>query len=844
MNNMMRQFWVGALMIGLVTISFAEAVVAAGPKIFLKASNNQAKYAEFKASLLGKWLYVDDNKIKGTIEFYDDYFVLLTPGLIGHDSHPHKDESVLAFWSDIAHVTHPTASPPKKNHYGAYLDRFHIVETRAVFVNSELSTGKETKADLYKPYTFAVSEPLNGKLKLFAHRQYKGSKHKMEVKTLIGIELLKKTNPDLVESWISKQRVATNKQEIQRLNEKCHTEWGFPNVRHNECKKYITKYKDIGFTPAKLNNLVTSTPQVSKFLIEPVTDDSDFTFPPQDLSYESYFSTCRGGEKAFHQKLAVNKFKDTLWMLTFKLNPKTTIGYKNPREYKIFQSVIEGWNKYRSTQLLHLRKDGVFGITWIRPDLDVREAKPNHLNVIYDSANRWQYDGVNIVLNWQNGTGEYKFNITKNYLSADAVAFYETAHIELIENRFKLYGMMDWHGFYPKLIKESKWVAQNKKLKKMGIADARKLSKMDLSACKKKVVKKTAGHVQYFEPEIIPYVGQIQEAERKDYKSIAINNSGFEDDVLASNKEKDSWHFGLKGWKNYRGGVVNPHDGMYANGQAPEGNNIAFVSKSGASISQVLNENLAANRTYELRVLVGNRADSDFTKCSISMSAGGLSAAKSQSCSVDKGEFKEIVARYTSAYNIGKIDKPLEIRLEIESGNQVNFDNVRLASWAFGAGGSEPVISKKNIPAPIKSSASPVVRPAPVTKRHSPAPVIKPVPVLTQPVVTPVVTYWYARIVLVDPNMPIDPTIKALWNKGAYLHFRQDGQLGFNWNIPGAYGYDKNNRWSRTGSTIVITMGDISYTFDASTKAKTHTTVDNNTGVFSMRIKEKSAGQK
>ena len=105
-------------------------------------------------------------------------------------------------------------------------------------------------------------------------------------------------------------------------------------------------------------------------------------------------------------------------------------------------------------------------------------------------------------------------------------------------------------------------------------------------------------------------------------------------------------------------------------------------------------------------------------------------------------------------------------------------------------------------------------------------------------------SYWKVRIVPVDPNMVIDPNIKALWGKGAYLYLRGDGAMGFNWNTPGFYGYDKNNSWVKKVNKLTIVMGDISYSFDLGHSGKPYTTVDNNTGVFKMMMQKKSAAQK
>ena len=72
---------------------------------------------------------------------------------------------------------------------------------------------------------------------------------------------------------------------------------------------------------------------------------------------------------------------------------------------------------------------------------------------------------------------------------------------------------------------------------------------------------------------------------------------------------------------------------------------------------------------------------------------------------------------------------------------------------------------------------------------------------------------WFGVIKPLDPNMPIDPELKRLWGEGAYLHMRDDGALGYNWETPESYTYAPENRWLQDEETFVIQLGVFHYVF-------------------------------
>ncbi len=312
--------------------------------------------------------------------------------------------------------------------------------------------------------------------------------------------------------------------------------------------------------------------------------------------------------------------------------------------------------------------------------------------------------------------------------------------------------------------------------------------------------------------------------------SVPIKNAGFEDDRLGPDNAPDSWHFNLKDWSGYRGGVVNPHEKMYAGGKAPEGTNMAFVSFDNSNVTQTLSEKLAPNRDYELKVLVGKRADADFQHYRVELFAGGtLLAADDNSLSIAKGEVKESVVRYTSRADDPAIGQALRINLVVVKGQQVNFDHVRLTSWPEGAGNSARSHANSVSDRQARPSGSTV-------SAVAISPDITHLGNISESGKNISDSYWHVRLVPVDPNMQIDPGVKALWSKGAYLHLRNDGQMGFNWNTPDSYGYESKNRWVATGNRLTIDFGDASYTFDLGPGGRTFSTLDNANGILKMTM--------
>lgn len=73
---------------------------------------------------------------------------------------------------------------------------------------------------------------------------------------------------------------------------------------------------------------------------------------------------------------------------------------------------------------------------------------------------------------------------------------------------------------------------------------------------------------------------------------------------------------------------------------------------------------------------------------------------------------------------------------------------------------------------------------------------------------------WYSTIRITNPEVAIDPALSALWEDGAYLHMREDGALGFNWDKREDFAYLPENSWLEDEQTLVVRLGMFHYVFD------------------------------
>ncbi len=98
-------------------------------------------------------------------------------------------------------------------------------------------------------------------------------------------------------------------------------------------------------------------------------------------------------------------------------------------------------------------------------------------------------------------------------------------------------------------------------------------------------------------------------------------------------------------------------------------------------------------------------------------------------------------------------------------------------------------------------------------------------------------TKWYGIIDILDKKILIDPQLVKNWKKGAYLHMRNDGVIGYNFKKAKDYIYAPENRWTldKDENELVIQMGPIGYVFTLNLKKKKFVAEINK--IFRMTIK-------
>jgi len=235
------------------------------------------------------------------------------------------------------------------------------------------------------------------------------------------------------------------------ISELC-AKWRKESIKNPYCKKFIVA---IGSVSEKQKVYIPTSDQkqailaaknltkvASQYLFKPIKDYSDSTPIPTRLAYDSLATIkCQSDIDAWHAERKSTKFADTLWSL--RVSPKR-FGIQpgdNKEEYFRYMKALILWSnfsvntvtgiaKYGTSahiHIVHLRKDGVFGLSW-SPDYVVVE-KNNYLyfsagkesaRIYYDPANRWAYKGkgTRIELYWQNSKQAYPLgNGTAKYES-------------------------------------------------------------------------------------------------------------------------------------------------------------------------------------------------------------------------------------------------------------------------------------------------------------------------------------------------------------------------------------------------------------------------------------------
>jgi hypothetical protein len=156
---------------------------------------------------------------------------------------------------------------------------------------------------------------------------------------------------------------------------------------------------------------------------------------------------------------------------------------------------------------------------------------------------------------------------------------------------------------------------------------------------------------------------------------VHLDEAGFEEESVPDGSTwSDFWD-----WDSYgTAGVLNPSSDHYPGGAAPEGENVAFLSK--AELWQDVRVGLEANTTYIVRVDVGQRLDVGFGGYRVELWDSGhqqVLATDANTLQPAPGAFETSTITYTALPGDPELGSWTEITL-VSLGPEVNFDNVRI----------------------------------------------------------------------------------------------------------------------------------------------------------------------
>lgn len=181
---------------------------------------------------------------------------------------------------------------------------------------------------------------------------------------------------------------------------------------------------------------------------------------------------------------------------------------------------------------------------------------------------------------------------------------------------------------------------------------------------------------------------------------IAPLNAGFENATLTDGADTtatpNGWVKGSGG--NTFTGTLNPNSSMYADGNAPEGNNVLYAYSVGsgqpdAVAAQILGATLQSGYVYTLTVKVGDRLDTANNGYAVRLGYGDsfgtftLLAEDNNGQTLPNGGWVTSTVAFT---NLTAIAQPLQIQLVGKNGtgfgNQVDFDDVSLTTTLIPRG--------------------------------------------------------------------------------------------------------------------------------------------------------------
>ncbi len=164
---------------------------------------------------------------------------------------------------------------------------------------------------------------------------------------------------------------------------------------------------------------------------------------------------------------------------------------------------------------------------------------------------------------------------------------------------------------------------------------------------------------------------------------VAIVNPSFETPVKADSTYSEDLT-DCPGWSVFDNGRTGGYIGVwniesqYYGGNAPEGENIAYVSKYG--FAQILTETLTAGMQYTLTVEVGYLKESIWDGYKVQLLADGTVLAEdNDTVTIAENTFRTSTVTYAyDPADSALLGQPLQIRLLSLDGGEADFDDVQL----------------------------------------------------------------------------------------------------------------------------------------------------------------------
>lgn len=214
--------------------------------------------------------------------------------------------------------------------------------------------------------------------------------------------------------------------------------WDDVSIVNPYCKKFLAELNGIS---AKIEERALTPGQkklkkvVSQYLFQPIKDYSDSVPIPTNLPYESMPGyACKARRDAWLEKRRAEGYSNSLWSMSVQQNISEADPGEDRDEFLRYAKALVVWDGGMITldgkplsstsdrQIIHLREDGVFGLSWspsyrtVEEPRTIRfEAGKEKPRIYYDPGNRWKFDGKRVNLFWNNDKQPYPMRGTAKY---------------------------------------------------------------------------------------------------------------------------------------------------------------------------------------------------------------------------------------------------------------------------------------------------------------------------------------------------------------------------------------------------------------------------------------------